>query len=437
MSQTYQITEADDKLSSRELSRFLAREGQLLLPMVELIEQAECAVDELIDVMGRATVEAVLLMSAEQVAGPRKQGKRDASRDVHWYGSQGGRVSLSDRQLKVCKPRLRRKVRRDGEPAEVDIPAYEALRKDRRLADRMLSILMRGVSTRRYSEVLPEMAEQAGVSKSQVSREAIEAGQRVLEELAERDFSDKDLLVIYIDGMRFGAHHVIAAVGVDAEGHKHVLGLRDGATENSEVVTALLEQLVERGVKPGRRRLFVIDGAKALRGAIDRVYGSTNPVQRCRNHKRRNVLGHLPKDQHDQARATLAAAWKLDADEGIKKIEQYAGWLEKDWPSAAASLREGLDELFTVNRLGLPGSLRRCLQTTNLIDSSQSGVRQRTNRVSRWRDGHMVLRWAASAFAATQENFRRIMGHQQLWMLKAHLDEAIEDDTIAESRRAG
>lgn len=437
MSQTYQITEADDKLSSRALSRFLAREGQLLLPMVALIEQAECAVDELIDVMGRATVEAVLLMSAEQVAGPRKQGKRDASRDVHWYGSQGGRVSLSDRQLKVCKPRLRRKVQRDGEPAEVDIPAYEALRKDRRLADRMLSILMRGVSTRRYSEVLPEMAEQAGVSKSQVSREAIEAGERVLEELAERDFSDKDLLVIYIDGMRFGAHHVIAAVGVDAEGHKHVLGLRDGATENSEVVTALLEQLVERGVKPGRRRLFVIDGAKALRGAIDRVYGSTNPVQRCRNHKRRNVLGHLPKDQHDQARATLAAAWKLDADEGIKKIEQYAGWLEKDWPSAAASLREGLDELFTVNRLGLPGSLRRCLQTTNLIDSSQSGVRQRTNRVSRWRDGHMVLRWAASAFAATQENFRRIMGHQQLWMLKAHLDEAIEDDTIAESRRAG
>lgn len=438
MSQAYQITGTDDKLGSRELAEFLAGEGQLLLPMVQLIEQAECAVDELIDVMGRATVEAVLLMSAQQVAGPRKQGKRDDARDVHWYGSQGGRVSLSDRQLKVRKPRLRRKVQTDGAPAEVDIPAYEALRKDSRLADRMLSILMRGVSTRHYDEVLPEMAQQAGISKSQVSRETIEAGERVLKELAERNFSDKDILVIYIDGMRFGASHVIAAVGVDAEGHKHVLGLRDGATENSEVVTALLEQLVERGVKPGRRRLFVIDGAKALRSAIDRVYGDKNPVQRCRNHKHRNVLGHLPKDQHDQASATMRAAWKLDADEGMKKIEQYAGWLERDWPSAAASLREGLAELFTVNRLGLPGSLRRCLQTTNLIDSSQSGVRLRTNRVTRWRDGRMALRWAAAAFESTQQNFRRIMGHEQLWMLKAHLDEPAEPDAkIATPRQAG
>lgn len=436
MSQGYQITGTDDKLGSRELAEFLAKEGQLLLPMVELIEQAECAVDELIDVMGRATIEAVLLMSAEQVAGPRKQGKRDDGRDVHWHGSQSGRVSLSDRQLKVRKPRLRRKVPTDGAPSEVAIPAYEALRKDSRLADRMLSILMRGVSTRHYGEVLPEMAEQAGMSKSQVSRETIEAGERVLKALAERDFSGKDILVIYIDGMRFGDHHVIAAVGVDAEGHKHVLGLRDGATENSEVVTALLEQLVERGVTTGRRRLFVIDGAKALRCAIDRVYGSTNPVQRCRNHKLRNVLGHLPQDQHDQARATLRAAWKLDADEGMKKIEQYAGWLDKDWPSAASSLREGLAEIFTVNRLGLPGSLRRCLQTTNLIDSSQSGVRLRTNRVTRWRDGQMALRWAAAAFESTQQNFRRIMGHQQLWMLKAHLDETVEAG-VAESRRAG
>lgn len=271
-----------------------------------------------------------------------------------------------------------------------------------------------------------------------MSRETIEAGERVLKDLAERDFSDKDILVIYIDGMRFGDHHVIAAVGVDAEGHKHVLGLRDGATESSEVVTGLLEQLVERGIKADRRRLFVIDGAKALRCAIDRVYGSTNPVQRCRNHKHRNVLGHLPRDQHDQASATLRAAWKLDADGGIKKIEQYASWLEKDWPSAAASLREGLAEMFTVNRLNLPGSLRRCLQTTNLIDSSQSGVRIRTNRVTRWRDGQMALRWAAAAFTSTEKNFRRIMGHQQLWILKAHLDESADTDgDIAKTRRAG
>ena len=432
----YQIAETTSKASSRELARFLAKEGQLLLPMVDLIEQAECAVDELVDVMGRATIEAILRMSAEGVAGPRQQGRR-SDRDVYWHGSQPGRVALRERQLRVEKPRLRKKKPRPGDTAEVEIPAYEAMRKDTKLADRMLAILMRGVSTRNYREVLPKMADQVGISKSQVSRENIEAGERLLRELGERDFSEKDLLIVYIDGMRFGPYHVIAAVGVDAEGKKHVLGLREGASENAAVVTALLEELVERGVKPGRRRLFVIDGAKALRNAIDQVYGRHNPVQRCRQHKLRNVVGHLPKDQHDQATATLRAAWKLETKEGMQKIEQYAGWLEREWPSAAGSLREGLAEMFTINRLNLPGSLRRCLATTNLIDSTDSGVRQRTRRVTNWQHGNMALRWAAAGFVETEKNYRRIMGYQQLWMLKAALDQPLEDEGLANQRKAG
>ena len=446
MNQAYQIVGAGDRLSSQPLAAFLVKEGQLLLPLVQLIEQAECAVDELIDVMGRATIEAVLQLSAQQVAGPKRQGQRDVQRDVHWHGRQAGRVALAERQLKVSKPRLRRKPTADDRGGEVEVPAYVAMGKDAKLADRMLEILLRGVSTRNYESVLPEMAEQAGVSKSQVSRETIEAGERALKELAERRFDEVELLVIYLDGMRFGDYHVIAAVGVDVSGNKHVLGLREGATENAAVVTSLLSELVERGVKPagvegGRRRLFVIDGAKALRKAIDEVYGSHNPVQRCRNHKRRNVLGHLPKDQHDQARATLAAAWKLDAEEGMAKIEKYAKWLERDWPSAAGSLREGLAETFTVKRLGLPGTLGRCLNSTNLIDSSQSGVRQKTRRVTNWQSGAMALRWAAASFEATAKNFRKIMGHEQLWMLKAHLDEPLEQMNdaadVAAGRRAG
>ena len=432
----YQIAEGRSKASSRELARFLAKEGQMLLPMVELIEQAECAVDDLVDVMGRATIEAILRMSAEGVAGPRQQGRK-SDREVYWHGSQPGRVALRERQLRVEKPRLRKKKPRRGDTGEVEIPAYEAMRKDAKLADRMLGILMRGVSTRNYREVLPKMADQVGISKSQVSRENIEAGERLLRELAERDFSEKDILIVYIDGMRFGPYHVIAAVGVDAKGHKHVLGLREGASENAEVVKRLLEELVERGVKPGRRRLFVIDGAKALRTAIDQVYGGHNPVQRCRQHKLRNVLGHLPKDQHDQATATLRAAWKLGAKEGMKKIEQYAAWIEREWPSAAGSLREGLAEMFTINRLNLPGSLRRCLATTNLIDSTDSGVRQRTRRVTNWQHGNMALRWAAAGFVETEKNYRRIMGYRQLWMLKASLDESMQDQELANQRKAG
>ena len=389
----------------------------------------------MIDVMGRATIEAVLRMSAESVAGPKEQGRRDADRELYWHGVQAGRVALKERQVRVDKPRLRKKRPRADEAGEVEVPAYAALQAGDGLADRMLEVVLRGVSTRQYEKVLPEMADQVGVSKSEVSRETIEAGTRVLQELAERDLRALDVLVVYLDGIVFGDYHVLAAVGVDAEGRKHVLGLCGGASESAEVTVDLLDGLVARGLRAERRRLFVIDGAKALRQAIGRVFGSSNLVQRCRNHKVRNVLGHLPKEQHEQARATLRAAWKLDADEGMRKLEQYASWLEREWPSAASSLREGLSELFTVNRLGLPAPLRRCLTTTNIIDSSHAGVRRHTNRVSRWRSEAMAVRWAAVTFRETEKHFRRITGYEHLWMLKAHLDE--DDGALAQTRKAG
>ena len=340
--QPYRIVGEEATASSRELADWLAKDGQLLIPLVELLEKGERAIDEVIDVMGRATVEAVLQMSAEQVAGPKAQGRRGTDREVYWHGVQGGRIALKERQLRVAKPRLRKKRRRAGESGEVEVPAYTALQADQGLADRMLELVMNGVSTRRYASVLPEMADQVGISKSEVSRETIEAGTRVLKELAERDLSALDVLVVYVDGIVFGDYHVLAAVGVDATGSKHVLGFREGGSENATVATSLLEEVVERGLRADRRRLFVIDGAKALRSAIGHVFDARNPVQRCRNHKVRNVLGHLPKAQHDQARSTLRAAWKLEADEGMRKLEQYASWLEREWPSAAASLREGL-----------------------------------------------------------------------------------------------
>lgn len=426
----YQII---DRTDSHKLAGVLARDGQFLLPLVELIERAEMAVDELIDVAGRATIEAVLELSARELAGPKQPGKSRGA--LRWYGRQRGVVHLAERKLRVSRPRLRRKGQRRD--AEVPIPAYEAMQSSGPLARRMLEILLAGISTRQYEHVLPEMAETCGVSRMAVSRQFVEASVEELQALLERRFDDVDLLVIYLDGLVFGQQHVLAAVGVDSQGHKHVLGLRQGASENAEVAKALLEDLVGRGVKPGRRRLFVIDGSKALKKAIDQVYGGDNPVQRCRNHKLRNVLGHLPKEQHDQARATLKAAFKLDAEEGLAKIEQYASWLQRDWPSAAASLREGLEELFTINRLGLPASLRRCWSTTNLIDASHSGVRRKTRRVTHWRDGEMVLRWAAAALVATEKKYRRIMGYQQLWMLKAHLDEPRDQQTLEEEKKAG
>ena len=416
MRKTYEVTSGTDR---RAIAELVKREGQFLLPMVELVERTELAIDEVVQVMGRATIEAVLEMSAEGVAGPKQSGKARADGTPVWYGRQGGQVYLSDRKVRVERPRLRE--RSGGEGAEVEVPAYAAMRRPGALADRMLEILMAGVSTRKYGQVIGEMADTVGVSKSSVSRETIEASERVLKELMERSLDAWDLLVIYLDGIQLGTHHVLAAVGVDTDGKKHVLGMRHGASENTEVTTALLQDLVDRGLDPARRRLFVIDGSKALRKAIAQVFGVGHSVQRCRNHKLRNVLGHLPKDEHPQVKAAIRAAWKLDAKEGMQKLEQLARWLERDQPSAAASLREGLPEMFTINQLGLPPRLRKCLGTTNVIDSTHSGVRQKTRRVTNWKNGAMALRWAAASFIETEKSYRRIVGFDQLWMLKAHL----------------
>jgi len=381
--------------------------------MVDLIEQSRLAVDELIDIAGRATIETVLQLSAEQLAGPRTPWQR--RQQLLWHGRQAGRVCLRERKLGVTKPRLREKG-----GGEVAIPAYEAMQENG-LSERVLDVLMRGISTRQYAEVLPEMASTCGVSKSNVSREAAEASEEALKEMLERRFDDVDLLVIYIDGMMFGEHHVISAVGVDRAGHKHVLGIQPGATENAAAVEDLMQQLVARGVNPKAKRLFVIDGAKALRAAIAKVYGPQHPVQRCRNHKIRNVVERLPEEQKDQAKAAMRASYKLEAKEGMARLRKLADWLEQEQPAAANSLREGLEECFTVNRLGIPPSLHRCLATTNLIESPQSGVRMRTRRVCRWRDTAMVARWAAASFLATEKNFRRIMGWKDLWQLEAIL----------------
>jgi putative transposase len=376
------------------------------------------ALDELIDVMGRASVEAVLELSAMQVAGPPQQGKTRHT-DIVWHGTQPGRVALKERQLRVNKPRLRKKGR--GANKEIPIPAYQAMQQDAHTGERMLEILLNGVSTRRYRRVIPEMADTVGVSRSTVSRETIEASEAALKRLLDRRFDDVELLIIYIDGMHFGNQCVLAAVGVDLQGRKHVLALREGATENAEAAKDLLEHLVEHGVDPTRRRLFIIDGSKALRTAINAVFGAETPVQRCRNHKLRNVLGRLPREQQAQTASLMRAAWKLNQKDGMAKFRQIAGWLERDYPDAAAALLEGLEECFTINRLDIPRSLHRCLATSNIVDNPHSGVRHRTRRVCRWRPG-MPARWSAAAFLEGEKSFRKIMGYRDLWALKAILD---------------
>lgn len=298
-----------------QIKRVLGESGQALLPMLEPIKGAQASIDELMHETAVELVEQSLVLSAQELAGTKLRGREAGA--VLWHGSQRGVVALAERQLRVQRPRLRDKSGR-----EVNVPAYDRLRDDANIGKRVRDIMVAGVSTRRYAEVLPQAAGIVGVSKSSVSRRFVEASAAQLAQLNERSLAQLPVLVIYIDGICVDGHHVIAAVGVDDAGEKHLLGLSLGATENAQVVKDLLRRLVERGLNADASYLFVIDGSKALRSAIDEMFGTRAKVQRCRTHKLRNVLERLPKVEAAQTKAVMMAAYKLEAKDGMAKLRK-------------------------------------------------------------------------------------------------------------------
>ena len=261
MKKPYHILDSakQQPVSPDQLARLLSQNAQLMLPLVELVEQCRGAVDEVIDVTGRAVIQAVLELSAQQVTGGElSQPGKKRSTDVVRWGRQRGRVQLSNRKLRVQKPRLRK---RSG--GEVAVPAYAAMQDDEPLGARMLDLLMKGVSTRNDAGVIGAMAGAVGVSKSAVSRKTIEAAEKSIDEVLARRFDELDLLVICVDGLIFSGHTVLVAVGVARQGNKHVLGLQQAATENAAAAEDLLTSLAGRGISPEKNRLFVLDGSKA------------------------------------------------------------------------------------------------------------------------------------------------------------------------------
>jgi len=254
--------------------------------------------------------------------------------------------------------------------------------------------------------------------------------------------SQLDLLAIQIDGMHVtGELTLLAAIGIDGEGAKHPLGLLEGATENAAVVQALLDNLIQRGLDPTLCRLFIVDGSKALIKAIRRTFGRHTPIQRCQVHKARNIVERLPKHLHASVRAALRQAWELDdADKAERLIRNLARRLEQVAPGVAASILEGLDEMLTVIRLGLPLSLRRSLACTNIIENMMGTIRRVCRNVKRWRDASMALRWTAAAMQEATKGFRRLKARKLLPLLRAalnahhikHADQAVlEPDVLA------
>ena len=282
-----------------------------------------------------------------------------------------------------------------------------------------------GVSTRRYArslEPLPQEVEVRGISKSAVSERFVVGTQRRLAELMQRDLSGLKLVALLIDGVHFADHVVLAAVGIDVDGEKHPLGLREGATENAATCKALLEDLIERGLNPNRALLVVIDGAKALRRAVLDTFGERALIQRCQAHKKRNVTDALPERMRASVRTAMNQAYATGAPKRARRLlENLAHKLESAHPGAAASLREGVDETLTVMALHLPETLDRVLSSTNLIENLFSRVREVARRVKCWQGGTMILRWIAAGVLEAERHFRKVAGYRALPRLAAAL----------------
>jgi putative transposase len=290
--------------------------------------------------------------------------------------------------------------------------------------------MLAGVSTRRFArtqEPVGAAVETAArsTSKSAVSREFVARTSERLGELMARRLDDVRLAVLMLDGIDLKGRTNVVALGISTEGAKIPLGLWEGSTENATVATALLADLVDRGLDTGQGVLCVLDGAKALRKAVRDVLGADTPVQRCVRHKERNVLDHLPERDRPTVKRRLRAAWKLDDHAAaIERLRVLAGELERTHPGAASSLREGMDETVTLTRLGIRGSLKRTLESTNPIESMIECVRRTSRNVKRWQSGDMALRWTAAGMLEAERQFRRIIGYRDL----AKLAIAIERD---------
>lgn len=363
--------------------------------------------------LGTSIIEIVLNASAISTAGSPHPGVECG--DIGHWGSQEGSVKVGPSKTKVKRPRLRDK--RAGK--EVKVPAYELLRKDPDAAKRVLHAALRGVSTRDYKEVVTGSMEAAGVSRSTVSRQIIERSSAEVEQALNQPLPSR-MLAVVIDGIRYSSHLLVGAIGIDEEGKKHFLGLSIGSTENASTVKDLLTNLRDRGLGP--KTLFVIDGAKALTSAIKEVFGAGAFIQRCRFHKTKNVIDKLPKRMVKYIWAKMSAAYKLPPKEGMQRMLELAKELDVSHPGAAASLREGLEESFTVGRLGLPPLLVSSLGTSNMLECAHSRIRDKTRRLQNETRGSDVRRWAVSAFLDAQKTMRTLKGHKDLWMLRAQLD---------------
>lgn len=399
---------------------------QVPLPMLEVLADLKTAFFGLCLTAGQQVFQAMMEHDREQLCGPTNVPNRE--RRAYRGGSTPSEVVLGGRRIAL--PRLRA---RSVTGAELVLPSVAYAQAQDPLDAYTLDALAVGVATRKYQRTLdplPAEVRERGVSKSAVSRRFVALTRAKLATWLAAPLDDLDIRVLFLDGIHFREHVILLALGVDTQGRKHVLALREGTTENATGCKSLLGELRQRGLDLDRPSLFVIDGGTGLRKAIRETCGAHGLVHRCHVHKQRNVLEHLPEALRPRIKRAMAEAYGLaDTTLAQRRLEQLAAGLERTHPGAAASLREGLAETLTLHRLGVTGALYRTLRSTNPIENLNGLVGHFTRNVRRWRDGHMLVRWMAAALDEARRCFRRVRGYQQIPKLLRALDRLALDTT--------
>ena len=394
----------------------------VMSPVGKAMEEVSASFDRFCLAAGIEALGEIMERDAAEACGPRHS--RAAARRGYRWGRTRGKIGFHGGKLEVERPRVR-----DFGGRELALPSWEHAMAEDWLGKWALNLMLLNVSTRKFRRAvrLPEGDVPApagsGVSKSAASRHFVALSTARMREWLATDLCGLDLLVVQIDGIHITDGLVlVAAIGIDAEGVKHPLALAEGATENAAVVQALIDDLLERGLDPAVPRLLIIDGSKALSRAIRRSFGRHTPIQRCQIHKARNIMERLPKSLHASVRRALRQAWELDdAAKAEKLIRNLAQRLEREAPGVSGSLLEGLDEILTVTRLGLPGELRRSLACTNIIENMMGTIRSVSRNVKHWSSASMALRWTAAAMLEAKKGFRRLKAYKQLQTLRTAL----------------
>jgi len=394
---------------------------QMILPMEELMNEVVLAIENMASQVGLLLMKGLIDQEVEQIAGQRYAHCPD--RQAHRWGKEEGHVVFSGRKVAIERPRVRGKNGR-----EIPLQRYRLFQAGDRLEQAVQQRILRRVSMRDYQGVIDVLCDGYGIRKSSVSRHWKAASAKQLKQMMERGLDDLDLAVLIVDGINFHNYLLVVALGIDSQGKKHVLGLWPGATENAQLCGALLDDLLERGLKVNDRMLFVLDGSKALGKAVDQRFAEKALVQRCQVHKQRNILDHLPANYHRVVGLKLRGAWGMaDYAQAKAALTKVLNYLQQLNPAAAKRLEEAFEETLTLHRLGLPPLLRESLRSTNIIESCFSRTRDLSGNVKRCGNVQMACRWAGASLLEAEKRFHRVRGYKSMPVLIAVLRKEIVD----------